>query len=68
MIGKLYLSLLSGLSLLSSSNAFAHIDTSREGAMSVLAHFIASPDHLPMLVFIGIAVAYFVRKQRQQDD
>jgi hydrogenase/urease accessory protein HupE len=68
MKGKLSLSLLGGLSLFSSSSVFAHISPSGEGVMGVLLHPFTGLDHLPMLIFIGIGIAYLIRKQREQDD
>ena len=68
MKGKLFPLFLGGLTLLFSSTAAAHITPSGEGAMGVITHLLAGPDHLPMLILVGIGVAYFVRKQRQQDD
>ena len=68
MKGKLYLSLLSGSSLLTSSTVFAHVDTSGDGTMGVLAHLLAGPHHLPMLILVGIGVAWFVRRQRREGD
>lgn len=68
MKGKLYLSLLSGSALLTSPTVFAHIDTSGDGSMGVLAHLLAGPHHLPMLILVGMAVAWFVRKQRGEGD
>ena len=68
MKGKLFSSLLGGLTFLFSSSASAHITPSGEGAVGVITHLFAGPDHLPMLVLIGIGVVYFARKQRQQDE
>ena len=68
MKSKLSLSLLSGLSLFYSSSIFAHISPSGKGVMGVLMHPFTGLDHLPMLIFIGIGIAYFIRKQREQDD
>ncbi len=68
MKGKLYLSLLGAWSLFFSSPVFAHISLSGEGVMGVLLHPFTGLDHLPMLLFIGIGIAYLIRKQREQDD
>lgn len=68
MKGKLYLSLLSGLSFLFSSSAFAHINPSGEGVMGFFLHPFTGLDHLPLLIFVGIGIAYLIRKQREQDD
>jgi hydrogenase/urease accessory protein HupE len=68
MKGKLSLSLLGALSLFFSSSIFAHISPSGEGVMGVLMHPFTGLDHLPMLIFVGIGVAYLIRKQREQDD
>jgi hydrogenase/urease accessory protein HupE len=68
MKGKLSLSLLGGLSLFFSSSIFSHISPSGEGVMGVLLHPFTGLDHLPMLIFIGIGIAYLIRKQREQDD
>ena len=68
MKGKLFSSLLGGLSLLFSSSILAHISPSGEGVMGVLMHPFTGLDHLPMLIFIGIGIAYLIRKQREQDD
>ena len=65
---KLYLSLLGGLSLFFSSSVFAHISPSGEGLMGVLLHPFTGLDHLPMLIFVGIGIAYLVKKQREQDN
>jgi hydrogenase/urease accessory protein HupE len=68
MKGKLSLSLLGGLSLFFSSSIFAHISPSGEGMMGVLMHPFTGLDHSPMLIFIGIGIAYLIRKQREQND
>jgi len=68
MKGKLYLILLGGLSLFFSSSVSAHISSSGEGVMGILMHSFTGLDHLPMLIFIGIGIAYLIRKQREQDD
>ena len=68
MKGKLSSSLLGGLSLFFSSSIFAHISPSGEGMIGVLMHSFTGLDHLPMLIFIGIGIAYLIRKQREQDD
>jgi hydrogenase/urease accessory protein HupE len=68
MKSKLSLSLLGALSLFFSSSIFAHISPSGEGVMGVLMHPFTGLEHLPMLIFIGFGIAYFIRKQREQDD
>lgn len=68
MKSKLFLFLLGALSLFFSSSVFAHISPSGEGLMGVLLHPFTGLDHLPMLIFVGIGIAYLVRKQREQDD
>ena len=68
MKGKLYLILMGGLSLFFSSSVSAHISPSGEGVMGILMHSFTGLDHLPMLIFIGIGIAYLIRKQREQDD
>jgi len=68
MKGKLSLSVLGGLSLFFSSPLLAHISPSQEGVMGGLLHPFTGLDHLLMLAFIGIGMAYLVRKQRKQDD
>ena len=68
MNGKLFSSFLGALTLLFSSTSAAHLTSSGDGASGIISHFLAGPDHLPMLILIGIGFAYFIRKRRRQDD
>ena len=68
MKGTLFSSLLGGLTLLFSSTVTAHIAPSGEGVTGAMTHLLLGPDHLPMLILLGIGVVYLVRQQRNQDD
>lgn len=68
MKGKLFSSLLGGLTLLFSSTVTAHIAPSGEGVTGAMTHLLTGPYHLPMLALLGVGVVYFARQQRRRDD
>jgi hydrogenase/urease accessory protein HupE len=67
MRSRIYIALTSVLSLFFSSSVFAHISQSPEGWTGILLHPFTGADHLLMLVFFGVGLAYYIRKNRQSD-
>jgi hydrogenase/urease accessory protein HupE len=65
---RMFVALLSVMSLFFSPLVFAHISKSPEGWTGIFLHPFTGADHLLMLVFLGIAIAYFIRKSRQPDE
>ena len=64
---KFFTSLTIVLSLFFSAPVFAHISETSDGWMGALLHPFTGTDHLLMIIFIGIGIAYNIRKYRNLD-
>jgi hydrogenase/urease accessory protein HupE len=55
-------------SMFISSSALAHIAEPSGGWTGIFLHPFTGPDHLLMLVFLGVGVVYFIRKYRRSGE
>jgi hydrogenase/urease accessory protein HupE len=67
MRSKFLITLTAVLALILSFPVFAHITETSDGWAGALLHPFTGIDHLLMLLFIGVAIVYNVRKFRKLD-
>ena len=67
MRSKILITLTAVLALTLSFPVFAHIDEASDGWAGALLHPFTGIDHLLILLFIGVAIVYNIRKFRKLD-
>ena len=67
MRSKFLITLTAVLALILSFPVFAHITEKSDGWTGALLHPFTGIDHLLMMLFIGVAIVYNVRKFRKLD-